>query len=247
MGNYLNKNHFYFAVSVLLILAIEVVEPFSLMAQGNIENLYEITLETKNQEYCLKVLGNMDAFVDLIPQDPSESEIGSGAIFHSDAYINLGVTYEELHRCPDIELALNKVLDRNPNDAFALYNLGLVKGLQGEWQQSKDLFAKTVLIKSDFVMGWSHKALAEYQLGNLDQAQSDLRLLIRRYPMFADARAALSALLSSQGSLGEAESHWVAAVGLDARYRERHWLEKIRGWPPAPVNDLMNFLDFLTT
>ena len=69
-----------------------------------------------------------------------------------------------------------------------------------------------------------------------------IRILIRKYPLFADARAALSALLWRKGFTGEAQSNWAAASGLDIRYREKDWLLNIRRWPPKPTDDLIAFL-----
>ena len=91
-------------------------------------------------------------------------------------------------------------------------------------------------------MARSSEALAAWQNGDLAWAESELRKLILRYPMFADARAALSGLLWRKGSSGEAESHWAAAAGLDQRYRQVDWLLEVRRWPPQPANDLMAFL-----
>ena len=104
------------------------------------------------------------------------------------------------------------------------------------------LFSKASEALPGFVMARSSQALAAYQLGELDVAKKDLRKLILRYPMLADARAAMSALLWRQGSYGEAESHWAAAAGLDNRYRQSDWLLKVRRWPPQPTADLMTFL-----
>ena len=78
--------------------------------------------------------------------------------------------------------------------------------------------------------------------GRDPQAETELRRLIRRYPLFADARAALTALLWSQGQAGEAESNWAAASGLDQRYRDPSWLLEVRRWPPQPVEELQRFL-----
>ena len=91
-------------------------------------------------------------------------------------------------------------------------------------------------------MARSSEALAAWQEGDQVWAEAELRKLIRRYPLFADARAALSALLWQRGASGEAESHWAAAAGLDNRYRDSEWLLQIRRWPPAPTADLMAFL-----
>jgi predicted Zn-dependent protease len=91
-------------------------------------------------------------------------------------------------------------------------------------------------------MARSSAALAAFQLGELGQAELELRNLIRRYPLFADARAALTALLWQQGKAGEAESNWAAASGLDSRYRDSSWLLQVRRWPPQPVAALQHFL-----
>ena len=67
--------------------------------------------------------------------------------------------------------------------------------------------------------------------------------MIRRYPTFADARAALTALNWSKGEYGKAESNWIAVTELDPRYSDKEWLIKVRRWPPKPTKDLMNFID----
>ena len=87
------------------------------------------------------------------------------------------------------------------------------------------------------------KSKNNYQLGNFEIAEAELRKLIRRYPTFADARAALTALQWSRGKFGEAESNWIAASELDARYFQKEWLLNVRRWPPNPTRDLMKFID----
>ena len=88
----------------------------------------------------------------------------------------------------------------------------------------------------------SNHALTNYQLGKLDKAESELRSIVLKYPMFADARAGLSALLWHKNSLGEAKSHWAAVFGLDRRYAQQNWLLGVRHWPPEPTKDLLEFL-----
>ena len=102
------------------------------------------------------------------------------------------------------------------------------------------------MINPGLPMARSSKSLASYQLSQYDEAEEVLRALIRKYPMFADARAALSALLWRKGSLGEAESHWSAVAGLDGRYKSKDWLVNARRWPPKPAEDLMSFLALKT-
>ena len=87
------------------------------------------------------------------------------------------------------------------------------------------------------------KALASYQLRKFDQAENELRSIIRKHPFFVDSRAALTALLWRQGLIGEAESNWIAVVGLNNRYLEKNWLLESLRWPQEPMKDLLAFID----
>ena len=126
--------------------------------------------------------------------------------------------------------------------ASALYNLGNVQGSLGDWPAARQSFEAAADARPGFAMARSSAALAEFQVGDLVAAERDLRNLIRRYPLFADSRAALTALLWQKGATGEAESHWAAASGLDPRYRQGEWLLQTRRWPPKPVAALEQFL-----
>ncbi|MEB3235074.1 MAG: tetratricopeptide repeat protein [Cyanobacteriota bacterium] len=126
--------------------------------------------------------------------------------------------------------------------ASALYNLGNVKGSLGDWQGARSCFEAAAAERPGFAMARSSAALAAFELGDVAAAERQLRNLIRRYPLFADARAGLTALLWRQGSRGEAESHWAAASGLDPRYRQGEWLRSMRRWPPVPIEALQQFL-----
>ena len=103
-----------------------------------------------------------------------------------------------------------------------------------------DLLAVTLLV--GVTISAQNTEAHPWQQQDLAWAEAELRKLIRRYPLFADARAALSGLLWQRGASGEAESHWAAAAGLDRRYRQRDWLQEVRRWPPQPTQQLMAFL-----
>ena len=47
-----------------------------------------------------------------------------------------------------------------------------------------------------------------WQVGERDPAMRQMRTLLRRYPDFADVRAALAAALWAAGKEGEAETTW---------------------------------------
>ena len=117
-----------------------------------------------------------------------------------------------------------------------------MEGSWSNWIEARDLFRKAADFNTGFAMARSSMALADYQIGNYEQAEKELKKLIRRYPTFADARAALTALKWKQGIIGEAESNWIAAFELDSRYSQEEWLSAIRRWPEEPIQDLMSFL-----
>ena len=161
-----------------------------------------------------------------------------------DPYLNRGIAEEALKLWEEASNDYKFVLNKNPKDVSALYNLGNVMVSTDNWSEAKRLFSEAASSDNSIAMASSSEALAIYQLGDLELAETKLRILIRKYPLFADARAALSALLWCKGFTGEAESNWAAAAGLDIRYREKDWLLNIRRWPPNPTNDLIAFLAF---
>ena len=160
----------------------------------------------------------------------------------TDPHLNRGTAEEAMQRWTEAEQDYTWILERDPQDASALYNLGNVRGSEGDWDSAEYLYGRAADARPGFAMARSSKALALYQLEVFDEAERELRNLIRRYPLFADARAGLSALLWIRGSRGEAESNWAAASGLDPSYREADWLLQVRRWPPRPVADLQRFL-----
>jgi tetratricopeptide (TPR) repeat protein len=161
---------------------------------------------------------------------------------NADPHLNRGTAEEALKRWDAAAADYAWILERDPLDASALYNLGNVQGSRGDWQAARERFVAAADARPGFAMARSSAALAAFELGDLASAERELRSLIRRYPLLADARAGLTALLWQRGASGEAESNWAAASGLDPRYRQSDWLLSIRRWPPGPVVALERFL-----
>ena len=132
-------------------------------------------------------------------------------------------------------------------EAAALYNLGVMQGERGNWQGARCSYGAAARLQPDWSLAQSSQALAAMELGELAVAEDTFRRLIGRHPLFADARAGLTALLWRRGLRGEAESHWAASVGLDKRYGDTQWLLTRRQWPPGVVAELGRFLAFGTS
>ena len=159
-----------------------------------------------------------------------------------DPYINRGIAEEALGLWDEAKGDYLYVLSKDEKNFSALYNLANVEGSLANWKNARDLFSKASLYNPGSVMARSSMALAHYELDNYEQSEKELRKLIRKYPTFADARAALTALEWSKGNYGEAESNWIAAVELDPRYSQEDWLLEVRRWPNKPTKDLMKFI-----
>ena len=161
---------------------------------------------------------------------------------YSDPYLNRGIAYEGKQMWTEALADYNQVLAINPQDAMAYNNRGNAKAGEQSWQEALDDYRKAVEIEPEFALARANAALMTYQVGEHQSALQQMRNLVRKYPMFPDMRAALTAVLWVEGKQGDAESNWVAAVGIDNRYQDLDWVAHDRRWPPAMVAALKQFL-----
>ena len=160
-----------------------------------------------------------------------------------DPYLNRGTALEGLGKWDEAIADYNRVLEINPNDAMAYNNRGNAEAGKGKWEEAIADYQKATDLAPNFAFARANYALALYQVGKTDEAIRTLKNLARKYTLFPDVRAALTAALWVQGNRGEAESNWVAAVGLDSRYKDINWVKNIRRWPPNMVIALEKFLN----
>ena len=161
---------------------------------------------------------------------------------YSDSYLNRGIAYEGKKMWQNALADYNRVLEIDPQDAMAYNNRGNAKAGEENWQDSLTDYLKAVEIEPEFALARANAALMTYQVGDRQSALQQMRNLVRKYPMFPDMRAALTAVLWGEGQQGDAESNWVAAVGIDNRYQDLDWVANDRRWPPEMVEALENFL-----
>ncbi|MGP0129576.1 MAG: tetratricopeptide repeat protein [cyanobacterium endosymbiont of Rhopalodia musculus] len=161
----------------------------------------------------------------------------------SAIYLNRGTALERQGKYQEAIINYNRVLEIAPNDAMAYNNRGNAQGSLGNWEQALKDYQTAVNIDPDFTFAKANVALVFYQLGNTKEALKQIKNIIRKYPMFPDTRAALTAILWDLGKQGEAESNWVATVGMDNRYQDLDWVTKVRRWPPRMITALDKFLN----
>lgn len=159
-----------------------------------------------------------------------------------DPYLNRGTAYEGLGEYKKAITDYEQVLKLYPDDAMAYNNLGNANAGLGNWTTAINFYHKATELAPNFAFAGANESLALYELGNKQEAIKKMRNLVRKYPMFADMRAALTAVLWAEGKQGEAESNWVATVGIDRRYSDLDWVKTVRRWPPKMITALENFL-----
>jgi tetratricopeptide (TPR) repeat protein len=159
-----------------------------------------------------------------------------------DPYLNRGAAFEGLGKFEAAIADYNHVLELDPNDPAAYNNRGNAKAGMGLWEEAIPDYRHAAELAPDFAIAQANHALALYQTGEAAESIRLMRNLVRKYPQFADMRAALSAALWVNNQQGEAESNWVAVIGLDRRYKDIHWVQETRRWPPAMVAALERFL-----
>lgn len=159
-----------------------------------------------------------------------------------DPYLNRGTAYEGLKKYQSAIEDYEKVLELSPEDAMAYNNLGNANAGLENWETALEYYHKAFDLAPNFAFASANESLVLYQLGKKDQALTKMRNLVRKYPMFADMRAGLTAVLWENGKQGEAESNWVATIGIDSRYKDLEWLKTVRRWPPNMIVALENFL-----
>jgi tetratricopeptide (TPR) repeat protein len=177
-----------------------------------------------------EAIADFDRSIEIAPEYP-------------DAYLNRGIAYEGKRLWQQAIADYNQVLAITPQDPVALNNRGNAKAGQEYWQEALVDYQEAADIAPNFPLARGNASLVLYQIGDRTEAIRNMRNLVRKYPMYSDMRAALAAALWAEGKQGDAESNWVAAVGLDNRYQDLEWIKNIRRWPPAMVEALDNFLN----
>ncbi len=157
-----------------------------------------------------------------------------------DPVLNRGVTLEALGRFPEAIADYKAILKVAPDDPSAWNNYGNASAGLGDWQTASEGYARAAQLAPQFSFAMVNKAVADFQLGKDDIALRQLRTVLRKYPDFADARAALAAALWDAGLQAQAEEEWGRVN--DPRYRDLSWLQANRRWPPRLVRGLTAFL-----
>jgi tetratricopeptide (TPR) repeat protein len=108
---------------------------------------------------------------------------------------------------------LRLALQRNPDDAGALFNLGMALG-EDHAGEALELLQRLVTIEPDYPGAWVALGVAQGRGQQWDAAIQSFREAVARHPQDAFARKNLGAALSQTGQLDVARDHLKAGVVL---------------------------------
>mmetsp|Transcript_52006 Transcript_52006/g.116711 ORF Transcript_52006/g.116711 Transcript_52006/m.116711 type:complete len:316 (-) Transcript_52006:98-1045(-) len=162
----------------------------------------------------------------------------------ADPHLNRGAVYESLGRLEDALKDYDIVLQQDVADPAAWNNRGnALLGLQ-RFEEARDSFQQALDISGSqtFAFAAVNLALAQYELGEDDNAVQTLRKLLARYAeAFPDARAVYALIMWDKGDPILGESEWDRATAADVRYRSADWVKDFRRWPPRLLGIFKRF------
>jgi len=106
------------------------------------------------------------------------------------------------------------VMQHEPEDAHALYLVGVAALQQGDPAAAINLIDRTLAIDSSNADARMYLAEAQRKLGRYAEAESNLRLAIASVPKHDRAHNSLGTLLAQQGRVNEARVHFADALAI---------------------------------
>ena len=196
-----------------------------------------MTAFARGQEYVL-----LGQFEESLIQFNRAAELAPDS---PEVLIARGITEEKLLKWEDAiedyrranDLIRSRSLLRR-DDAVCMSNLANAELGLGRWEDALRDFSLAIGLRPNYEAPVIGKALALYQLGRDEEATTIVNDLCRRYPYFADAKAASAVIHYRAGRIDSALDQFEEAVDSDERYADIPWVANIRRWTPRLVADL---------
>ena len=155
------------------------------------------------------------------------------------AYEQLGVEKQDAMKEKDAfdcwELGkkdLLQAIEIDPDEFVAYYDLGLIELRLGDFEESSKHLQKAADLAPGIAGYRVRAAVLLFQNGDDKMAAQQLRGVVRKYGMYAEAHAALGGVYWSQGNIGAAEEELAKAVDLDEIWNDPQEVRKNTRWPP---------------
>ncbi|CAM6112248.1 unnamed protein product [Calypogeia fissa] len=157
-------------------------------------------------------------------------------------YLNRAISYEAVGRYEEAIADCKTAIENDPEEPAAWYNLGNVEARVKDYDTSLLAYQKASILAPGIAGYRFRQALVLFQVGRLDESKKLLQGLVRKYPNYTEAHAALAALLWSEGNRSTAEEQFSEATNLEPLYSKISWVESELQWPPGVLQAFAKFL-----
>jgi tetratricopeptide (TPR) repeat protein len=134
-------------------------------------------------------------------------------------------------RIEEAAAAYQEVLDLEPRNRFAFYNLGLIDQTSGRPRSAENYYRLTLSVDPDFTPALFNLAILRTAAGDAREAIDLYRRVIALKPDEAGPHLNLGLLLRSNGQRAEGDTELKRAVDLDPRLAARIPMDP--GQPPS--------------
>lgn len=120
-----------------------------------------------------------------------------------DAALAQGVEAQSQGRVDVAEEQFTAVVESDPGNRVAWFNLGLLRRARGDVDGAIDAFSQLVDADPGFALARQQRAITYQAAGDFDAAVADLRIVVDQEPSNVDARRQLGSLLVATGETAE--------------------------------------------
>ena len=129
-----------------------------------------------------------------------------------------GSAAQDAGKYSQAEAIWRRVLQIEPKNAYAYYNLGIALRNQGKLEQAIAAYKKAIQLNPNYANAYINLGVALYYQKKLEQAIAAYKKAIQLNPKDADAYNNLGAALSDQGKLEQAIAAYKKAIQLNPNY-----------------------------
>lgn len=156
--------------------------------------------------------------------------------------LNRAIALEALGRYDEAINDCKSAIERDPEEYAAWFNLGNVDARVKNYEEALTAYARASLLAPGIAGYRLKQALILFQLERFREASKLLEGLVRKYPNYAEAHAALAAVFWSVGDRSRAEEQFSEATRREPLYGDLKWVSRELLWPPNVVKAMENFL-----
>lgn len=157
-------------------------------------------------------------------------------------FLNRAIALEALGRYDEAIADCKTAIENDPEEYAAWFNLGNVDARVNKYDDALAAYGRASLLAPGIAGYRLKEALVLFQVKRSEEARKLMQGLVRKYPNYAEAHAALAAVLWSVGERSRAEEQFSEATKREPLYADIRWINSELLWPPNMVTAMKDFL-----